>query len=264
MNILLLGHRDIASNLALGLIVAGLPEHHFDVRLSGALVPGDEPPALLRELAAYERRLCDDLADSAAARGGGLMSFEELAWSHGGTFGDLPRPNDPQGLEALSNCAPDLVISVRYRRILRSEAIAIPRHGILNVHSGLLPEYKGMMATFWAMLNGEPAIGSTLHWIVDAGIDTGPVVGRAPLPVNRQRTYLANVLSLYPPACAMVIDAVQRIEAGESPGRAEQPREGCYYSSPEAADIARFKEAGLRLFDGTELDTFIEVNNART
>ena len=258
MNILLLGHRDIASNIALGLIAAGLPEHRVDLRLSGAVTPRGEPPPALRELSAYEERLCDQLAESEDARRAGLVPFEELAWRSGGTFGELSRPNAPRGLAALSGCAPDLVVSVRYRRILRAEAIALARHGVLNLHSGLLPEYKGMMATFWAMLNGEPAIGSTLHYIVDAGIDTGPVVSRARLPADRQRTYLGNVLSLYPPGCAMVVDAVHRIEAGESPGRVEQPREGRYYSSPEAADLARFEQAGLRLFDGTELETFLE------
>jgi methionyl-tRNA formyltransferase len=258
MRILLLGHHDIASNVALALIVAGLPGHRLDVRLSGEVAPRVELPALLGELAACEAKLCDDLGQHAAARRIGLLPFEELASSSGGSFGILPRPNEPEGLEAISNCAPELVISVRYRRILRTEAIAIPRHGVLNLHSGLLPAYKGMMATFWAMLNGEPAIGSTLHYIVDAGIDTGPVIGRAPLPADRQRTYLANVLSLYPPGCAMVVDAVRRIEAGESPGHVEQPREGRYYSLPETAALERFQQAGLRLFDGSELDAFVE------
>ena len=264
MRILLLGHRDIASNVALALIVAGLPDHRFDVRLSGEIAPRVELPALLGQLVAYEARLCNDLADHVAARRIGLVPFEELAASSGGTFGVLPRPNDPQGLEAMSCCAPDLVISVRYRRILGAEAIAIPRNGVANLHSGLLPAYKGVMATFWAMLNGEAAIGSTLHHIVDAGIDTGPIIGRAPLPAEPQRTYLANVLSLYPPGCAMVVDAVRRIEARESPGHVEQPREGRYYSSPEAADLVRFQQAGLRLFDGSELDAFVDSSAGRS
>jgi methionyl-tRNA formyltransferase len=134
---------------------------------------------------------------------------------------------------------------------------------VLNLHSGLLPEYKGMMATFRAMLNGEPEIGSTLHYIVDAGIDTGPVVGRAALPPDRQRSYLANVLSLSPPGCAMVVDAVRRIESREPPGGVEQQDEGRYYSSPTAADIARFEQSGHCLFDGTDLQTFIDNLNTR-
>lgn len=258
MNILLLGHRDIASNVALSLIAGGLPEHRFDVRLSGAVVSRGDAPAALQELAAYEERLCDELAESASARRAGLLPFDELARRSGGTFGELPRPNESGGVAELADCAPDLVISVRYRRILRAEAIAVPRHGVLNLHSGLLPEYKGMMATFRAMLNREETIGSTLHYIVDAGIDTGPVVGRAPLPADPQRTYLANVLALYPPGCAMVVDAVRRIEAGETPGSIEQRNEGRYYSSPAEEDIARFEQAGLRLFDGTELESFID------
>ena len=58
----------------------------------------------------------------------------------------------------------------------------------------------------------------------------------------------------------MLVDAVQRIEAGESPGHVAQPREGRYYSSSEAADLARFQHAGLRLFDGNELHAFVKGN----
>lgn len=259
MKILLLGHRDVASNVALSLIATALPEHRFDVRLSGAVAPRGEPPAAMRALAACEDRLCDELPAMAGARRADLLSFEELAGRGGGTFAELPKPNSAEGLEALASCEPDLVVSVRYRRILRDEAIAVPRHGVLNLHSGLLPAYKGMMATFWAMLNGEHTIGSTLHTIVDAGIDTGPVVGRAPVPLDRQKTYLANVLSLYPPGCAMVAAAVRRIDRGEPPATTVQTAQGHYYSAPTAPDIARFEALGLRLYDGTELQTFLRA-----
>jgi hypothetical protein len=49
---------------------------------------------------------------------------------------------------------------------------------------------------------------------------------------------------------------VRRIEAGESLRRVQQPGEGRYYSAPQAADIARFGLAGLRLFDGAEFESF--------
>ena len=264
MRILLLGHRDIASNVALSLIVASLPGHRFDVRVSGAVESRGEVPDALRRLSEYEDRLCEEWPSMAAARGAGLLPFPALAEHGGGTFGELAAPNAPEGLEALAACDPDLVISVRYRRILGPDAIAVPRHGVLNLHSGLLPDYRGVMATFWAMLNGESAIGSTLHYIVDAGIDTGPVVGRAPVAADRQKSYLANVLSLYPSGCAMVADAVRRIERGATPSGTDQARRGRCYTAPGASDIARFESAGLRLCDGTELSALSGWRAGRT
>jgi len=253
MNIVLLGHQDIASNIALSLLVTAMPQHRYSIMLSGDVASPSEPVAALAELAALERKLCDDLAP----RGGsGLLPFNALASRAGTDLQVLAQPNSPNGLSRLADLRPDLVISVRYRRILKHAAISIPKFGVLNLHSGLLPEYKGMMATFWAMLNHEPTIGSTLHHIVDGTIDTGPLIGQACVNADRSRSYLANVLSLYPDGCRMIIDTVHRIERGEEIVCEVQPAAGKYYSTPRGADVMRFQEAGLRLFDGDELRQF--------
>lgn len=253
MNIALLGHQDIASNVALSLLVTAMPQHRYSIMLSGAVAPHSAPVAALAELAALERKLCDDLATCGDSR---LLSFSALAGQTGNDLQVLAQPNSPNGLSRLADLRPDLVVSVRYRRILKDAAISIPKFGVLNLHSGLLPEYKGMMATFWAMLNDEPTIGSTLHYIVDGTIDTGPVISQACMTADRSRSYLANVLSLYPDGCRMIIDTVHRIERGEEIACQLQPAAGNYYSAPHAGDIARFQDAGLRLFDGDELRQF--------
>jgi methionyl-tRNA formyltransferase len=254
MNIVLLGHRDIASNIALSLLVTAMPQHEYVLMLSGQLPPATCPE--LAELSAFEQALCDELALAGAARAFGLLSFTDLA-KRTGTIRSLGQPNSPGGLTQLSACRPDLVIAVRYRRILKEAAIAIPTFGVLNLHSGLLPEYKGVMATFWAMLNGEPIIGSTAHRIVDGTIDTGPVIGRAEVVAEPGRSYLSNVLALYPSGCRLLVDAVNRIECGETVSGSRQEQAGRYYSAPDSSDVARFREAGLRLFDGNELHEFL-------
>ena len=71
---------------------------------------------------------------------------------------------------------PELMISIRYGKILRSKALSIPDLGVLNLHSGKLPDYRGVMATFRAMLAQEQELFSTLHWIDDDTIDTGRVI----------------------------------------------------------------------------------------
>ena len=76
----------------------------------------------------------------------------------------------------ISDTTPELMISIRYGKILRSKALSIPDHGVLNLHSGKLPDYRGVMATFRAMLAQEQELFSTLHWIDDDTIDTGRVI----------------------------------------------------------------------------------------
>ncbi len=60
--------------------------------------------------------------------------------------------------------------------LIRGDLLSEGRLGIINLHGGLSPEYRGADCTFWALYNGEPEkIGCTLHYI-DAGIDTGRLI----------------------------------------------------------------------------------------
>lgn len=241
MNIILLGHDDIASKVAIRLIVGQLPGHRYKLFLSGALAQGNVPlPAPLEAL----RRLDKSF-------------YDVLPWGFDDHPDDLPAPNSADGVAVLRACEPDLVVSVRYRRILRPVVIQIPRHGVLNLHSGILPEYKGVMATFWAMLNGEEAIGCTLHAVVDETIDTGPTIGLSKIPVQTDRSYLANLLEQYPDGCRMMVEAVKAIAAGSTPESSRPMGKGHYYSLPRAEHLDQFSARGLRLADVGDLDAFL-------
>jgi methionyl-tRNA formyltransferase len=241
LKIVILGHDDLPSLYALQRVMSAAPQHDYSVFFSGDLPVDPDTPPGIRELAAVDARLCVGFRAA-----GGLARHLRDA-------GRLPRPNTVDGLERLAALEPDLIVSIRYRRILQNRVIAIPRLGVLNLHSGVLPDYKGVMATFWAMLHEEEIIGTTLHRIVDGGIDTGPVIGIRRLPADYGSTYLANVLRLYGPGCDMVVNALRILEAGGDPESAAQAPGGSYFSTPRLADIERFRARGLELADGREL-----------
>lgn len=243
VNIVLLGHRDLASVYALNRLIRLLPAHHYSVFWSQAPANSKAVPAALANLAATDERLCERFNNSHGVADV-LLSAETLG-----------APNSAGGLTVLRNSTPDLIVSIRYRQILRDEAIAIPRHGVLNLHSGILPDYRGVMATFWAMLNDEKEIGSTTHRIVDAGIDTGPVIGITRRPVRRDLSYLANVLGIYYDGCQMLTDAMQSIDRNELLVEQARPKsKGKYYSTPDEIAVANFLGKQLRFADGHELD----------
>tara|TARA_R110002049_G_scaffold58143_2_gene158483 strand:+ start:3510 stop:4271 length:762 start_codon:yes stop_codon:yes gene_type:complete len=248
MRLVLLGHSDIASVFALTRLLELLPEHEARVFFSGALQMAEGQASALSALAQHDQRLLDQLSASQALP----KAMVEAD--------DLPAPNSQEGLALVRDWAPDLVLSVRYRRILREDFIAIPRLGVLNLHSGILPDYKGVMATFWAMLHAEREIGCTLHWIRDSGIDTGPVIDIACLPADYKRTYLANVLALYPPGCRMMADAVQALARGNSlRDEAQRANAGKYFSTPQVGDLERFTAKGLRLAAPGDFATLNEL-----
>jgi methionyl-tRNA formyltransferase len=80
----------------------------------------------------------------------------------------------------LSALRPDLVV-LGGARILKPHIVRIPRLGVLNPHPGLLPAYRGVHVTRWALLNGDP-VGATVHF-VDEGVDTGRICRREEVPI---------------------------------------------------------------------------------
>ncbi len=239
MKIVLLGHDDAPSLYAMDRLVRALDRHVFEVFVSGPLALQPHSHPAMAELDRFDRGLSAEIeseADPVLARRQPLSA-----------------PNTDHGLEVLRRADPDLVVSIRYRRILKEAAIAVPRHGVLNLHSGILPAYRGVMATFWAMLAGEEEIGCTLHRITDAGIDTGPVVSVSRLPRDRAASYLENVLSLYRPGVDLLVDAVTALDAGQPVAGKTQPAgEGRYFPAPDGRAVRQFLGNNLKLFSGDE------------
>ena len=260
MNITILTNRDLASCFALNRLIPGLAEHQVTVFLSSRV--GSKPLAVpLQHLKFVEQDLLNGLiaplldpdTSGPAREGQTLFSFEQLGSLITGGVSTLNAINETAGLERYAESEPDLVLSVRYGVILRDPAISLPKHGVLNLHSGLLPDYKGVMATFWAMLNKESEIGTTLHFIEDSSIDTGSIVTTTRFPVQPDRSYLWHVLSLYEPGCARMLEAVEVLDRGLALERHAQPDRGNYFSFPDEVALTRFAKQGGRLFEPDEV-----------
>jgi methionyl-tRNA formyltransferase len=157
--------------------------------------------------------------------------------------------NAPAGISRVQAFAPDLIVSIRFGEILRRPVIRSARFGVLNLHSGLLPAFRGVMATFWAMLGSAPRYGTTLHWIEDSGIDSGTIISEAAQPLDLGNAYLSNTLALYPAGIEMLSDAIGSLRHGQRlPGRLPKG-EGAYFSYPTPAAVRAFLERGYRLVD---------------
>ena len=74
----------------------------------------------------------------------------------------------------LASASPDVAVVAAYGRILPEDALAVPKHGCLNVHASLLPELRGAAPAQWAIARGLHETGVTIMQ-VDAGLDTGDI-----------------------------------------------------------------------------------------
>lgn len=144
------------------------------------------------------------------------------------TAGAFP-PRDPASLLArlagrtvASHNAPECVAVVRAGglevlvnagtpRRLGPELLAAPAIGVLNVHPGILPKYRGASCCEWAIHQDDP-VGVTAHFM-DEGLDSGPIIFAEPLPVRRGQTYTELRTSLYRLELDVRVRALERIFA---------------------------------------------------
>ncbi len=96
------------------------------------------------------------------------------------------RLRDPAGIGAVLALEPDLLVLADYGQIVPTALLEM-RHGALNLHPSLLPRHRGATPIPAAILAGDPATGVTVMRM-DDGLDTGPIVAQATLPLNGDET----------------------------------------------------------------------------
>ncbi len=92
------------------------------------------------------------------------------------------RARDESFVSQLRELKPDLIVVVAYGQILPQTILDLPAHGCLNVHTSLLPKYRGAAPIQRAIADGEVETGVTIMKM-DAGLDTGPVLSIRPTPI---------------------------------------------------------------------------------
>lgn len=107
--------------------------------------------------------------------------------------------------EDIAQLRPDLGLSVRYHRILDDSVLRLFPLGVVNVHGGLLPEYRGSYCNVHAIINDEREYGITLHYL-DPGVDTGDVVDTSSVMVGPDDTGM----TLYLAGESLTVDLVRR------------------------------------------------------
>ncbi len=117
------------------------------------------------------------------------------------------RAREPGFIQQLADLRPDLIVVVAYGQILPPAILALPVHGCLNVHTSLLPKYRGAAPIQWAVLEGESETGVTLMKM-DPGLDTGDILKqqRTPiLPTDNSETLHHRLALLGAELCLLTI-----------------------------------------------------------
>lgn len=107
---------------------------------------------------------------------------KELALKHGLLVLQPEKVNSPEFLAQVKSLAPDLAVVAAYGQIFSQQLLDIPTHGFINVHSSLLPVYRGPAPINWAIINGDTETGVTIMK-VSLRMDEGDILLQEKVPI---------------------------------------------------------------------------------
>ena len=139
------------------------------------------------------------------------------------------KARDEKFISELRELKPDLIVVVAYGQILPQTILDLPPFGCLNVHTSLLPKYRGAAPIQWAIADGEPETGVTIMKM-DAGLDTGAILSthRTPiLPTDDSQILHDRLAQL---GAELLIETISTFVAGRISPQA-QPAEGSTYAA---------------------------------
>ena len=120
---------------------------------------------------------------------------------------------DGTALELVKSLAPELTVVAAYGRILPEDILEAPKHGSINVHSSLLPKYRGAAPINWAILNGEETTGVTIMYMAKE-LDAGDIILQRETPIGPEEDAQALTARLAELGAEALIEAVAAIGKG--------------------------------------------------
>jgi methionyl-tRNA formyltransferase len=133
------------------------------------------------------------------------------------------------GRAPLASWRPDVLVVVAYGLLLPPAALSLPRLGCVNIHASLLPRWRGAAPIQRALLAGDAETGATIM-LMDAGLDTGPMLAQRKMPIERHDTGGSLHDRLAIQGADLLIEALADLETGRLQAE-PQPSEGVTYAA---------------------------------
>jgi methionyl-tRNA formyltransferase len=141
----------------------------------------------------------------------------------------------PEWLERIAALRPDLILSVYYRNMISTKILGLARLGAFNMHGSLLPRYRGRAPINWAVLQGEPRIGMTLHRMVKAP-DAGAVVDQEGVAIGPRDTAEQAFRAVLPCARAVLARQIDALLAGTATETPQDETQATYFGGRKPED----------------------------
>ena len=177
----------------------------------------------------------------------GDKSIKSLAVYNNIEFSYVKNPNEKEFIECLKLKKLDFIVSYSAPSIFKEELLKIPKYNCINLHCSLLPNYSGIMPSFWVLYYNELYTGSSVH-IMDSKIDNGKLVMQKKINIEGIKSvYKLNLLTKQIGGELMLKSIVGIVDGTISliPNKVDESK---YFTWPENQDIKYFIKNGGRIY----------------
>ena len=120
---------------------------------------------------------------------------------------------DEGALDLVRELAPELTVVAAYGKLLPEDILNVPPYGSVNVHSSLLPKYRGAAPINWAILNGETETGVSIMYMAKE-LDAGDVILQKSTPIGAEENAQSLTVRLAELGAEALSEAVAALAAG--------------------------------------------------
>lgn len=138
---------------------------------------------------------------------------KEFALAHGIPVYQPESVKDGTAMDLIRQLAPELIAVAAYGRILPVDILEYPACGCINVHSSLLPKYRGSAPINWAILNGDQQSGVTIMHMAKA-MDAGDIIAQAATPIDPNETAETLHDRLAQMGAKLLVEVVEQLKNG--------------------------------------------------
>lgn len=124
------------------------------------------------------------------------------------------KARDGEAMALVESLAPELIVVAAYGKILPEELLDYPKYGSINVHSSLLPKYRGAAPINWAILNGETETGVSIMYMAK-DLDAGDVIRQTVTPIGDDEDAQALTARLADLGAETLSQVIRDMEAGK-------------------------------------------------
>lgn len=153
--------------------------------------------------------------DKPKNRGHKLMfsPVKEYALTQGLAVYQPLKMRDGEAMSIVESLAPELIVVAAYGKILPEDILDYPQYGSINVHSSLLPKYRGAAPINWAILDGEKETGVSIMYMAKE-LDAGDVILQKSTAIGENEDALALTMRLAELGAEALAEAVEALKNG--------------------------------------------------